>query len=133
MRTVGDTHTPQRRSEPRAPFGSRPGSPDTEDARPFPATRQWACTGACAAPGSRRTASRPCSTPREEHEMATAARGASGPGIAAGPTSEFSLFFRVKPGEGAALRAALRELQDTPGYRSGGHGMAISTMHEARV
>src|SRR3954469_6989722 len=64
--------------------------------------------------------------------MATAARGASRPGIAAGPTSEFSLFFRVKPGEGAALRAALRELQDTPGYRPGDHGMAISTIHEAR-
>src|SRR3954463_431991 len=64
--------------------------------------------------------------------MATAAQGASRPGIAAGPTSEFSLFFRVKPGEGAALRAALRELQDTPGYRPGDHGMAISTIHEAR-
>jgi hypothetical protein len=64
--------------------------------------------------------------------MATAARGASRPGIAAGPTSEFSLLFRVKPGEGAALRAALRELQDTPGYRPGDHGMAISTIHEAR-
>src|SRR3954467_730553 len=64
--------------------------------------------------------------------MATAARGASRPGIAAGPTSEFSLFFRVKPGEGAALRAALRELQDTPGYRPGDHGMAIATIHEAR-
>src|SRR3954454_2864822 len=64
--------------------------------------------------------------------MATAARGASRPGIAAGPTSEFSLLFRVKPGEGAALRAALRELQDTPGYRPGDHGMAITTIHEAR-
>src|SRR3954453_24152277 len=64
--------------------------------------------------------------------MATAARGASRPGNAAGPTSEFSLFFRVKPGEGAALRAALRELQETPGYRPGDHGMAIATIHEAR-
>src|SRR3954462_544458 len=64
--------------------------------------------------------------------MATAARTASRPGIAAGPTSEFSLFFRVRPGEGAALRSALRELQDTPGYRPGDHGMAISTIHEAR-
>src|SRR3954463_10099621 len=64
--------------------------------------------------------------------MATAAQGASRPGIAAGPTSEFSLFFRVKGGEGAALRAALRELQATPGYRPGDHGMAITTIHEAR-
>src|SRR3954468_5250691 len=64
--------------------------------------------------------------------MATAARGASRPGIAAGPTREFSLFSRGRPGEGAALRAALRELQDTPGYRPGDHGMAIATIHEAR-
>src|SRR3954453_21029517 len=64
--------------------------------------------------------------------MATAAQGASRPGIASGPTSEFSLFFHVKRGEGAALRAALRELQNTPGYRPGEHGMAISTIHEAR-
>src|SRR3954462_3877884 len=64
--------------------------------------------------------------------MATAARTASRPGIAAGPTSEFSLFFRVKPGEGAALRAALRVLQETPGYRPGAYGMAIAPMHEAR-
>jgi len=64
--------------------------------------------------------------------MATAARGLSRPGIAAGPTSEFSLFFRVKPGEGAALRAALRDLQETPGYRPGDYGIAISNIHEAR-
>src|SRR4051794_39224580 len=64
--------------------------------------------------------------------MATTARGASGPGVSVGPTSEFSLFFRVKPGDGEALRAALGELQDTPGYRPGDHGMAIATIHEAR-
>ena len=64
--------------------------------------------------------------------MATTARGASGPGVTVGPTSEFSLFFRVKPGEGASLRAALDDLQDTPGYRPGDYGMAISTIHEAR-
>jgi hypothetical protein len=64
--------------------------------------------------------------------MATTARGGSGPGVTVGPTSEFSLFFRVKPGQGESLRAALRDLQDTPGYRPGDYGMAISTIHEAR-
>src|SRR5215208_4054727 len=64
--------------------------------------------------------------------MATTARGASGPGVTVGPTSEFSLFFRVKPGDGESLRAALRDLQDTPGYRPGDYGIAISTIHEAR-
>src|SRR3954464_9082399 len=64
--------------------------------------------------------------------MATTSRGASGPGLQVGSTSEFSLFFRVKPGEGESLRAALRDLQDTPGYRPGDYGMAIATIHEAR-
>ena len=64
--------------------------------------------------------------------MATTASGASGPGVTVGPTSEFSLFFRVKPGDGESLRAALRDLQDTPGYRPGDYGMAVSTIHEAR-
>jgi hypothetical protein len=54
------------------------------------------------------------------------------PGLQVGPTSEFSLFFRVKPGEGEKLRAALRELQDTPGYRPGDYRVAIATIHEAR-
>jgi hypothetical protein len=54
------------------------------------------------------------------------------PGLMVGPTSEFSLFFRVKSGEGDNLRAALRELQDTPGYRPGDYGMAVATIHEAR-
>jgi hypothetical protein len=49
-----------------------------------------------------------------------------------GPTSEFSLFFRVKPGHGEALREALRALQDHPGYRPGDYGIAIATIHEAR-
>jgi hypothetical protein len=64
--------------------------------------------------------------------MATAAKGAPGPGVTVGPTSEFSLFFRVKPGDGESLRAALSDLQETPGYRPGDYGMAISTIHEAR-
>src|SRR5215204_3657836 len=54
------------------------------------------------------------------------------PGAMVGPTSEFSLFFRVKAGEGESLRAALRDLQETPGYRPGDYGVAIATIHEAR-
>ena len=54
------------------------------------------------------------------------------PGLSVGPTSEFSLFFRVKDGQAPSLRAALLELQDTPGYRPGDYGMAIQTIHEAR-
>ena len=54
------------------------------------------------------------------------------PGLQVGPTSEFSLFFHVKPGEAASLRAALTELQATPGYRPGDYNVAISTIHEAR-
>jgi hypothetical protein len=52
--------------------------------------------------------------------------------VSVGPTSEFSLFFRVKPGEAASLRSALEDLQNTPGYRPGDYGMAIATIHEAR-
>jgi hypothetical protein len=64
--------------------------------------------------------------------VATAATGSSRPGVSVGPTTEFSLFFRVKPGEGESLRAALSDLQQTPGYRPGDYGIAISTIHEAR-
>ena len=42
--------------------------------------------------------------------MASAATGAPRPGVSVGPTSEFSLFFHVKPGHGDALREALRTL-----------------------
>src|ERR671912_1586643 len=64
--------------------------------------------------------------------MAAAVEGSSRPGKTVGPTSEFSLFFHVKPGEAASLRAALDDLQDTPGYRPGDYGLAIATIHEAR-
>jgi len=64
--------------------------------------------------------------------MAASVTGSSQPGLRVGPTSEFSLFFRVKPGEGSSLRSALLELQDTPGYRPGDYDMAIQTIHEAR-
>ena len=64
--------------------------------------------------------------------MSTTPADASRPGVQVGPTSEFSLFFRVLPDHAAELRQALRELQDTPGYRPGDYGMAIGTIHEAR-
>jgi hypothetical protein len=64
--------------------------------------------------------------------VATTANGASRPGLSVGPTSEFSLFFHVKPGEGESVRAALRDLNETPGYRPGDYGMAVGTIHEAR-
>jgi hypothetical protein len=64
--------------------------------------------------------------------MTAAAPATSRPGLRVGPTSEFSLFFRVVPGHGEALREALRELQDTPGYRPGDYDVAIKTIHEAR-
>src|SRR4051812_16459374 len=75
---------------------------------------------------------RGCGRHPEEEPMATTASGLGPPGVTVGPTSEFSLFFRVKPGESEALRAALSDLQQTPGYRPGDYGMAIKTIHEAR-
>jgi hypothetical protein len=64
--------------------------------------------------------------------MAASEPGTVRPGLTVGPVSEFSLFFRVKAGEAENLRAALRDLQQTPGYRPGDYGMAIATIHEAR-
>ena len=64
--------------------------------------------------------------------MGSAATGAPRPGVSVGPTSEFSLFFRVKPGHGDALREALGALQDHPGYRPGDYDMPIVSIHEAR-
>ena len=64
--------------------------------------------------------------------MSASETGTVRPGLSVGSTSEFSLFFHVKPGEGESLRAALRDLQETPGYRPGDYGMAIATIHEAR-
>jgi hypothetical protein len=57
---------------------------------------------------------------------------AARPGVSVGPTSEFSLFFDVKPGHGEALREAVRTLQNHPGYRPGDYNIAIATIHEAR-
>jgi hypothetical protein len=64
--------------------------------------------------------------------MTTAATSASRPGVSVGPTSEFSLFFHVKPGEGEQLREAVRALQNAPGYRPGDYEMPIVNIHEAR-
>ena len=64
--------------------------------------------------------------------MSASETGTARAGLSVGPTSEFSLFFHVKQGEGKSLRAALRDLQETPGYRPGDYGMAIATIHEAR-
>ena len=64
--------------------------------------------------------------------MATDASQTSRPGVSVGPTTEFSLFFHVKPGHGDDLRAALQDLQNHPGYRPGEYHMAIATIHEAR-
>ena len=64
--------------------------------------------------------------------MAEPATGTSRPGVSVGPTSEFSLFFRVRPGHGDALREALRTLQNHPGYRPGDYHVAIASIHEAR-
>ena len=61
-----------------------------------------------------------------------AAEASSGPGIQVGPTSEFTLFFHVRPGHGEALREALRALQGSPGYRPGDYDLPIAVIHEAR-
>ena len=64
--------------------------------------------------------------------MTTSDVGDPQPGLSVGPTSEFSLFFRVKAGQGPSLRAALLELQNTPGYRPGDYNDGHPTIHEAR-
>lgn len=54
------------------------------------------------------------------------------PGIQVGSTSEFSLFFRVKPDHQGDLRQALRSLNEADGYRPGDYDVPIATIHEAR-
>jgi len=54
------------------------------------------------------------------------------PGVRVGSTSEFSLFFQVKPGHADVLREALRVLHSSPGYRPGDYDLPIATIHEAR-
>ena len=64
--------------------------------------------------------------------MATSEADTSQPGVSVGSTSEFSLFFHIKPGHAPALREALRSLQTHPGYQPGDYQMAVATIHEAR-
>jgi hypothetical protein len=58
--------------------------------------------------------------------------GTRRPGILVGSTSEFTLFFHVRPGHEAALREAITTLQNSPGYRPGDYDLPIATIHEAR-
>ncbi len=64
--------------------------------------------------------------------MDSSATETSRPGVTVGSASEFSLFFRIKPGRATALRQALQELQNSPGYQPGDYHMAVATIHEAR-
>ena len=64
--------------------------------------------------------------------MTESANGSVRPGVTVGPATEFSLFFRVRAGQGADLRRALQDLQNHPGYRPGEYNMPIATIHEAR-
>ena len=64
--------------------------------------------------------------------MTEPANGSGRPGVTVGPTTEFSLFFKVKDGHAGDLRKALQDLQNHPGYRPGEYNMAIATIHEAR-
>jgi hypothetical protein len=64
--------------------------------------------------------------------MSTSGSQEPSPGLSVGSTSEFSLFFHVKDGAGPGLRAALDDLQNTPGYRPGDYGITVQTIHEAR-
>src|SRR5919112_1847091 len=54
------------------------------------------------------------------------------PGTRAGAVSEFTLFFRVRPGRGEQIRQAIQDLQDSDGYRPGDYRIPIATIHEAR-
>ena len=93
---------------------------------------------------------------RREVGMSASETGTVRPGLAVCPTSEFDvLVIGAGPAgvvaalraarlgvrtalvncdafEGEDIRAALRDLQETPGYRPGDYGMAIATIHEAR-
>jgi hypothetical protein len=64
--------------------------------------------------------------------MTVPAAGEPRPGITVGSTSEFSLFFHIKPGHGDAAREAVAALVSSPGYRPGDYGLPIASIHEAR-
>jgi hypothetical protein len=64
--------------------------------------------------------------------VTTSATDAARPGISVGPTSEFTLFFRVRAGEEREIRDAITALQNSPGYRPGDYEVPIAVIHEAR-
>ena len=64
--------------------------------------------------------------------MTMPATDAARPGITVGPTSEFSLFFHVRPGQEREIREAVTVLQNSPGYRPGDYALPIAVIHEAR-
>jgi hypothetical protein len=64
--------------------------------------------------------------------MTTSATDTTRHGNTVGPTSEFSLFFRVRPGEEREIREAITALQQSPGYRPGDYEVPIAVIHEAR-
>src|SRR5690349_15918546 len=68
----------------------------------------------------------------ERRFMTTTNERTPDPGVRAGSTSEFTLFFTVLPGHAGALRQDLATLQSTPGYRPGDYELPIATIHEAR-
>lgn len=64
--------------------------------------------------------------------MTASAHAPERPGVRVGSVSEFTLFFRVIPGQAEELREALDALQNAPGYRPGDYQIAIASIHEAR-
>ena len=64
--------------------------------------------------------------------MAMPSTGTPRPGVRVGSASEFSLFFRVRPGHEHDLREAVQALQSSPGYRPGDYDLPIANIHEAR-
>jgi hypothetical protein len=69
---------------------------------------------------------------QEEISMTTPVSATQRPGTTVESTSEFSLFFTIKPGHADELREALRTMAGLPGYRPGDHDLPIATIHEAR-
>src|SRR5215208_1481008 len=104
------------------------------------------CSGACPAcahddapPGAGTTAvgkptplRPPAGRTYGRRTMTTASTDATRPGILVGSTSEFSLFFHVRPGHEREIREAITALQHSPGYRPGDYALPIATIHEAR-
>jgi hypothetical protein len=64
--------------------------------------------------------------------MTTSTTDVAQHGISVGPTSEFSLFFNVRPGHEREIRDATVALQHSPGYRPGDYELPIAVIHEAR-